>query len=270
MTREARLLFLCSACAALAAGAVALARPFAVEASFDVSMARPAFGWVTLALVILSALYSLRRRLFLQWPGELKVWKAVHVLIGLLSVVTMLLHSGGGAGEGLALLICGMMAAVALSGVWGVTAQGTVPRIMTATLQDPVYKSELQDNVAGLLGEISSGLARRSPRFQKVFQRHILPAISIDRPNIKSQNAFLLRYDPVSVDPNAASRDMGPLDDDERDIFYSMAEKTLDIIEIRRSQTYQRMMNQWLVWHIGLTALLLTMIFFHILASWYF
>jgi len=51
-------------------------------------------------------------------------------------------------------------------------------------------------------------------------------------------------------------------------VFYTMAEKALDIIEIRRSQGYQALLNNWLDWHIGLTSIAFAVALMHVLASY--
>ncbi|MDH4185046.1 MAG: hypothetical protein OEV92_12540, partial [Nitrospinota bacterium] len=228
------------------------------------------FGWITLGLALVSLFYVVRKRKSLQWPGELQHWRSAHVVVGLLFFVSLFLHSGGSMGAGVSLGVLAMSAAILLTGLWGIISQGMIPRRMTTTLQDPVYKSQLQDDINRIMREISEELEGRTPEFHFVYQRHILPAISITQPSLTQQRAFFHRYDPTSSDSNAAYHDLGQLSLLEQEVFYTMAEKALDILEIRRGQGYQRLLNQWLVWHIGLTSVIMAAILMHITASYYY
>ncbi len=270
MTKDARLLLASSAVCMVIAFATMATAPFGPAASFSVSIVKPAFGWVTLVMVVTSVMYSLRKRELLQAPGQLIYWKIAHVWTGLAAVALMFLHSGGSLGLGAGFATGFLTLGVALTGVWGIAVQGVVPKTMTMTLQDPVYKDEMQDSVNALLREISSKLEGRTPAFERVYQRHILPALSITLPTSEQQEALLSRYDQSSKDPNAAARDLDVVSDREREIFQWMVEKVMDIIEIRRSQAYQRLMNRWLIWHVGFTSALFVVALFHIMAAFYF
>lgn len=270
MTRESVRLLSLAAAALAAALIVAAWRPFAFEGEFFPPPVKSVFGWLAAALTAVSAAYSLRRRLFLQWPGPLITWKLAHVVTGLLAMTAMFLHSGGGVGAGVAALMALLMAGITATGAWGAAAQGFAPGRMTRSLQDPVYKSEMQDEVNLRLASISLALKGKSPAFAKAYQRHILPAIAIDRPTEDKQKELYARYSPGSPDRNAAWRDLGGLAASEREEFFRMAETVMDIIELRRVQAYQQLMNRWLDPHILLSVLLLTVMILHVAASFYF
>ncbi len=270
MTDEAYRLLALSAATVLIAFGIGFVEPFAYERSFGSFSIKPYFGWLTLLFAIVSALYSLRKRVVIQLPGRLIVWKLAHIILGLTVLVLMYLHSGGAMGQGASLAVNLLVVGLLLTGVWGIINQGLIPRIMTESLEDPVYKSELQDDVNEMLKEISDDLDEQSPEFNRIYQRHILPAITLEHPTEGNQKALYQRYDPSSNDPTAAIQDLNAMSLGEIEDFYQMAEKVMDIVEIRRSQTYQRNMNHWLVWHVGMTAALGVALFFHVLASLYF
>jgi len=267
MSRGAWTLTIMCAAGALAAVAVVYAQPFRFAPGFFPASPRPMLGWVTLALGALCFSYVFRKRVFWQWPGELVHWRTVHVALGMLFLVSMFFHSGGKFGGGVALGLLGLCGALLATGLWGIVIQGWTPRVMTRTLQDPVYKSEMQNDIDRTMQGLTAHLEGRSQAFQHAVQRHILPALSITRPTAAQQRALYNRYDPTSQDINAAYRDLHELSMAEMELFYSMAEVVLDIIEIRRSQGYQRLLNQWLVWHIALTTAFISMIVAHVAAS---
>lgn len=251
-----------------AAAVVVMIKPFAAVPGFDPESVKPALGWVTVALGLASMVYTIRKRQSLQWPGELFWWRVAHVLLGLMFIVSLVLHSGGKLGAGVAFALVALSAGIFLTGLWGIVTQGWIPARMTRSLQDPVYKDKMQDDIIGIMRLISHELEGRSIQFERVYQRHILPAISLTRPTAAQQQAFYYRYDPTSQDVNAAYRDLGSLSLHEQEVFYTMAEKALDIIEIRRSQGYQALLNNWLDWHIGLTSIAFAVALMHVLASY--
>lgn len=267
MTRDAW--GLTALCAAALLGAVVTLhlKPFPFQQGFNTLSLRPTFGWITLGLGTLSMLYVIRKRQNLQWIGELSTWRTAHVALGLAFMISLFIHSGGKFGAGAALALVGLCAALLITGLWGIVIQGWIPGIMTKSLQDPVYKSEMQDDVDRTMLGLGAHLAGRSQAFQMAYQRHILPAMSITHPTAAQQRAFYNRYDPTSQDANAAYRDLNELSAAEKELFYSMAEIALDIIEIRRGQGYQRLLNQWLVWHIALTSFFYVIALMHVAAS---
>ncbi|MBI4666851.1 MAG: hypothetical protein HY751_10640 [Nitrospinae bacterium] len=245
--------------------------PFEPPFGFFVHTPGAPLGWSALALGVMSVAYSARKRVFLQGLGPLIYWKGAHVAAGYIFVVLFVLHANGKVGLGAQFLLTTVSAGIVITGLWGIIRQGHVPQLMTKTLVNPVYKSELADAVNVALKEISEMLEGRSKRFDEVYQRHILPFISIKYPTLSHHKAMLQRcFGPATLDPNAAVIDVADLDVHEKDIFYSIAEKAVDALEIRVSQTHQRQMNRWLLWHIGLSLIIAVALFFHVLAAFYY
>jgi hypothetical protein len=239
---------------------------------YDPVTSRAAWGWTAVALAIFCALYAWRKRELLQAPGRLIVWKGAHIVAGIFFTVAWGLHADATFGAapiqwGLAMAVTGLFA----TGVWGIFMHGTIPGVMNETLVDPVYKDELQDSVDALAGEIRIKLTGADPAFERVYQRHILPFVAVRKPTAELQKTMVRRlFGPGGVGANAAVHDLAPLSAADRDRFYDVAAKALDIVEIRRSQSYQKRMNRWLVWHVGLTVALFALLFFHGLAGFYY
>lgn len=246
-------------------------KPFTPKFSFTPSEGQNNVGWITLVTLIVSLAYALRKREFLQAPGKLIYWKIFHIATGYLFIIFLLLHANGHLGGGLQLFQNIAAGVIVISGLFGVIKQGYVPQVMTDTLLDPVYKSELQNSVDKLMDEIDKVLRERSDEFKEIYQRHVLPFTVITLPTAEQQKTMLQRcFGPDDIDPNAAIKDVKHLDDQEVALFFEIAEKAMDVVEIRRGQSYQRQMNRWLTWHIGSSFLLVIFVFFHILASSYF
>ena len=271
MTNEAKNLLLPLAITVVVMALISIDQPFHAKFVFDPADLRPAIGWAALALGLTSVAYSVRKRVYLQAPWALIIWKMAHVITGYVFLALMFLHANGTVGSGAQLLLSALAAGITLTGLWGIVSQGLIPKVMTDTLLDPVYKSEVADSVKKVLLEIKDLLKGASQPFNVLYQRHILPFITIKLPTADQHKAIVRRlFGPASADPNAAVKDLDPLSAEERDLFYNVAEKSLDIVELRLSQTYQARMNQWLLWHIGLSVMLGTTLLFHILAAYYF
>lgn len=251
--------------------AVALTAPSGYETAFFPDSPRPELGWAGAVFALVTLAYSLRKRLFLQGPGALIFWKAAHVFTGYVFIVLALYHSNGSAGEGAQFTLSVVSAGLLVTGLWGIARQGHTPSVMTKALLDPVYKSEHKETANVILGQISAMVSGKSQRFRDVYQRHILPFVSIRLPSLEHHKAILRRcFGPASVDPNAAVTDLAQLSPEERNAFYEVAEKAVDLVELRLSKTYQRGMNRWLLWHTGLGVIIMSALFFHILAALYF
>lgn len=250
---------------------VSFMTPFGYEAVFFPHSPMPALGWAGSAFALVSLAYSLRKRLFLQGPGPLIFWKAAHVFTGYVFIILVLYHSNGSVGTGIQLMLSVICAGLLVTGLWGIARQGHTPGVMTKALLDPVYKSEHQQTDNAILKEIASVASGKSHDFRDIYQRHILPFISIKLPSLEQHKAILRRcFGPASADPNAAVKDMDHISSEERSVFYEVAEKAVDLVELRLSKTYQRGMNRWLHWHTGFGVVVVSALFFHILASFYF
>jgi nitrite reductase (NADH) large subunit len=69
-----------------------------------------------LALCALALLLSLRKRIRRVTFGEFSGWRVVHVIIGVLAVVTLIAHTGGRAGSNLNFALATSFAASAVLG----------------------------------------------------------------------------------------------------------------------------------------------------------
>lgn len=271
MTEESTILLAPAILVLAAVATFSVTAPFGYEAVFFPYSPRPALGWAGAIFLLVTLAYSLRKRLFLQAPGALIFWKAAHVLAGYVFIVLVLFHSNASAGVGAQFSLSAVSGGLLITGLWGIARQGRTPAIMTKALLDPVYKSEHRETDNLILAQIASVVGGKSQGFRDVYQRHILPFVSISLPSLEHHKAILRRcFGPASADPNAAVTDLAQLSPEERGVFYEAAEKAVDLVELRLSKTYQRGMNQWLQWHIWLSAITVSVLFFHILASLYF
>ena len=271
MNKEAKLYLYQAALLVVVGAYLAMLEPFETAFSFDTPTGRGLMGWATMAMMLVSLGYTLRKREFLQAPGRLIYWKAAHITTGFLFAALLIFHANGQPGIGLSVFLNSLAALITLTGLWGVIKQGYIPEVMTDTLIDPVYKSEQQDSVNRLIVEIDERLVNATEEFNEIYQRHVLPFTVIALPSEEQQKMMLQRcFGPDDINPNAAISDVKRLSGEEKTLFFEVAEKAMDIVEIRRGQSYQRQMNRWLIWHVGFSVFILLCLFFHILSNHFF
>lgn len=271
MSKEAKLYLYQAALAIAVCSFIIWRPPFEALFSFDAPSSGALVGWIALAVMLVSLGYTLRKREFLQSPGKLIYWKAAHVATGLIFLALLVLHNNGQPGVGLGFFLNIIALLITLTGLWGVVKQGYIPAVMTDTLTDPVYKSEQQESVDRQVMEINESLSGCTEEFIEIYQRHVLPFTVITRPTAEHQKIMLQRcFGPDDINPNAAISDVKHLSEDEVNLFFEVAEKALDIVEIRRGQSYQKQMNRWLSWHIGFSVFIIICVFFHILSNYFF
>ena len=272
MTREAKVWLAISFLFAGGVGFIFRQGPSAPSWGFAPDPMPPMLGWVAVGLAFFTILYAWRKRELLQAPGRLIWWKWAHMVAGFGFTLLWIWHADTTLGHapvqwGMTATIFGLFA----TGVWGLFVHGSVPSVMNETLIDPVYKDALKGSAGDLVVEIGAMITGRSAEFDQVFQRHLLPFIVIENPSADVQKSMLQRlFGPGDLDRNAAVHDVMKLTDAERDLFYEVAEKALDVVEIRRSLTYQGRMNNWLSWHVALTVGLVLFLVFHVLSSFYY
>ncbi|MBF0169821.1 MAG: hypothetical protein HQK87_01815 [Nitrospinae bacterium] len=272
MTRESRVWLALSLLFAGGVWALFSRGPSAPTWAFAADPVHPAVGWAAAGVALFTLLYAWRKRELLQAPGPLIWWKWAHMAAGYAFTLLWVWHADASVGFapvqwGMSTAILGLFA----TGVWGLYAQGSVPSVMNETLIDPVYRDALKGSAGDLVVEIGGKMAGCSREFHLIFQRHILPFIVIPNPSADVQKAMLKRlFGPGDLDRNAAVHDVARLSPAERNLFYEVAEKGLDVVEIRRSLTYQGRMNRWLVWHVTLTVALVIFVLFHVLSAFYY
>src|SRR5947208_365676 len=65
-----------------------------------------------------------------RWLGSAQTWMKAHIWLGLLTVPLVVLHSGGRLGGTMTTLFVAIFAIVIASGLWGLTLQNLLPRLL--------------------------------------------------------------------------------------------------------------------------------------------
>src|SRR4051812_25728597 len=100
-----------------------------------------AFGAIALGIFIFAALLGVRKKLVLWRVGTVQRWLRAHIWLTLLTVPLILLHSGFRLGGPMTCLLVALYAVVMVSGIYGLTLQHQMPRIMMERLPaESVYE----------------------------------------------------------------------------------------------------------------------------------
>ena len=99
------------------------------------------FGTISLAIFIFAALLGVRKKLVLWRVGTVQRWLRAHIWLTLLTIPLVILHSGFRLGGPMTTLLIVLYTIVMVSGIYGLTLQHQMPRIMMERLPaESVYE----------------------------------------------------------------------------------------------------------------------------------
>jgi hypothetical protein len=99
------------------------------------------FGAIALSIFIFAALLGVRKKLVLWRVGTVQRWLRAHIWLTLLTIPLVILHSGFRLGGPMTTLLVVLYVIVMVSGVYGLTLQHQIPRIMMERLPaESVYE----------------------------------------------------------------------------------------------------------------------------------
>jgi Fe-S-cluster-containing dehydrogenase component/CRP-like cAMP-binding protein len=99
------------------------------------------FGLSSIAIVVA---YSARKQVYRRRAGPLRYWMLSHVYLGLIAAVVLLIHGGRDSGGLLTSLLMVSFDLVIVSGIFGAACYIIVPRIMTSIEGDPLLIEDLR------------------------------------------------------------------------------------------------------------------------------
>ncbi len=114
-------------------------------------------GWVLCVLMLLLALFNLRKKLPVLRLGSSASWTQLHIYTGMLSLVLFLVHLDFSLPNGkLEVILAGLFSLVALSGVLGLWLSRSLPARLTRRGENilferiPAFRAHLRDEVEEL------------------------------------------------------------------------------------------------------------------------
>ncbi len=125
------------------------------------------YGSVGLILVLVLMYYGARKRSYKSSWGSMEGWLQAHIYLGLVAVVTVLLHSGFRFHNIVAIAALILLLLVAVSGVWGAVLYTVIPPKMSSSKSNLTIL-EISEQL-NKLGRSMSGLAAgKSASFRRI------------------------------------------------------------------------------------------------------
>lgn len=114
------------------------------------------FGAAALALMLFAGLLGARKKLRTWRLGRASIWMKGHLWLGLLAALFVLFHGGFRLGGSMTTWLMALLAAVTLSGIYGVVLQNVLPRMMTEQLPLETIYEQIPEVLDQLRAEADS------------------------------------------------------------------------------------------------------------------
>lgn len=119
-------------------------------------------GTIGALLILWLTMLGIRKRAMTRGAWSLKAWTSAHVYLGLSLVVIGTLHSGFQLGWNVHTLAWALMMLVIASGIWGITAYGTLPSALSNN-RDERTQAQMLDDIRSLDSQLHDAAQTLSP-----------------------------------------------------------------------------------------------------------
>lgn len=223
------------------------------------------FGTAATVIFVLDALYPLRRRL-MAWPlGTAQQWLQFHLYGGVLACLFVGVHVGfRGPGGAMGWWLIGLTLWAAASGLAGVGLQKYVPTVLANELRvEAIY--ERIPELAGRLQQEADTLVAGAP---DVMQRFYADAVRADLDRLTPSWGYLAGF------RAELARRVAPFDrlaaflsEPDRVRLANLQAIVTEKLELEVQYSLQRLLKQWLVFHVVPCMLLLALLAVHIVSA---
>ncbi len=223
------------------------------------------FGSAAAAVFVLDALYPLRRRL-MAWPlATAQHWLQFHLYGGVLACLFVALHTGfrlpGGA-MGWWLIV--LTAWATLSGLVGVGLQKYVPTVLANELRIEAIYERIPELAARLQPE-ADALVVGAP---DVLQRFYATAVRADLNRLRPSWSYLTGFRAELARRVAPFHGLAAfLSEADRVCLSNLQVIVTEKLELEVQYSLQRLLKQWIVFHVVPCMLLLALMTVHIVAA---
>jgi len=223
------------------------------------------YGWISLALVVFLASYSLRKRWQILWPGSLETWLRWHLFLSVLALALVSLHSGfrfGGAFEAGSLVL---LTATVINGLLGVVLFMFIPSLLSA-LDTRSRVADLPEEIAGAMDEIRQIAHNCSQPLRTVVEREVLG--ELERPGVSWRKRELAASEEL-LRTLGSSRF-----DEDTEVLKRLCELAAEVVDKHQQVALHR--NTKLIEaaglhiHVALTTALLFLVAAHLFTVWYY
>src|SRR5467141_3897021 len=144
------------------------------------------FGSIAFGIFIFAGLLGLRKKIVLWRIGTVQSWLRAHIWLTLLTIPLVMLHTGFRLGGPMTALLVTLYAIVMVSGIYGLTLQHYLPRLMNERLSTETVAEQIPFIRAQLCEAAEKMRARLAP-----IEAHTTHLASTARITIKpATNAF--------------------------------------------------------------------------------
>jgi hypothetical protein len=231
------------------------------------------YGSVGLILVLVLMYYGARKRSYKSSWGSMEGWLQAHIYLGLVAVVTVLLHSGFRFHNIVAIAALVLLLLVAVSGVWGAVLYTVIPPKMSSS------KSNLTIlEISEQINEIGRSMSGMALGKSESFRRIHVELLEAERPGyLAGWRCLSRRYleKRLAQDP-AGSFDhyVGSVPEQERTELaqlLALAHQRNDLHDsLIRRQRYANLLDAWLYLHVPLSFALLVAVAAHVIVFFYY
>jgi hypothetical protein len=229
-----------------------------------------AYGIAGSALIVLLALFGIRKRAYRSTLGTLESWMQSHIYLGILTGVILLLHTGFRFHDGIAVATFVLVLIVVFSGVAGAILYVTVPRLLTE-VESNLTVDEISDQLNALAKQMARIATGKSAPFQRIYNE----LVSESRPGWLA--GWRLLFTRRRQKPKSAgdwSNLLGLVGKDEQNelrqmLVVSRQRKEL-LLRLIYQQRYKNILEAWLYVHVPFTIAAMVMAVVHVAAVYYY
>ena len=231
------------------------------------------YGTLGLGVVLVLMYYGVRKRSYKSSWGTLEGWLHAHVYLGLIAVVTILLHSGFRFHDKVAVAALVLLSLVALSGLWGAVLYTVIPPKLTA-VESNLTTLEISEQINDLGRSMAKVAMGKSESFQLICTN----LLEAERPGYMAgwrslSQKYLgkrLAQDPSGAFDSYVGR--VPLaEQTELSQLLALAHQRNDVHDrLIHRQRYVNLMGVWLYLHVPLSFAMVVAVAAHMIAVFYY
>ncbi len=232
-----------------------------------------AWGTLGLGMILFLMCYGMRKRSYRSSWGTVEGWLHGHIYLGLLALLTILLHSGFRFHDKVAVAALILVVLVALSGLCGAILYTVVPPRMTA-VDSHLTTSE----ISGQINQVAQSMARlaagKSPEFQLIWEGFL----QAEKPGFMAgwrslSHAYLkrrLERDPPGSFESYFGR-VRPEEQPDLTQLLVLAHQRKELHDrLVHRQRYTNLMGAWLYLHVPLAFVMAAAVAAHVTAFFYY
>jgi len=229
-----------------------------------------ALGWIGIAMAVLAAMLSARKRIAYQGAGRMSVWLTAHIYLGILSAFAILFHCGLRAGGPLSTWLLAFFALTIASGLMGWWFSRTFPPLLTAMEERPAIMEDLLLVRAECLQGMLELAAGGSPEFRTLVEGPLMK----DAGSWARMFRFYRRRSTVAGElpgfQKEHAAELSGLKRQEHLAYQRAVEYALRINKMNAEILLQRAMRGWLTFHIVCTGTMFGLAAIHIFTQLYY